>query len=117
MTQTIAQTITKQIGSNVWFAVSARDPKWWTKDTGDVVVAFRFGSRYGLPKWCEITYKQGIDTYDVSAYKIHRNGAKRMFTLADKSAMDGLERSGWEGIYADRLAEVVRRANLMGELA
>lgn len=109
---TAARTIRAQIGTDAWLAVSARQPKWWT-DGGDVVFAFRFGSRHGLPKWCEITYRKGRDDYDVTAYKIHRNGCKRVLSATDE---DGIERADWTGVYADRLGPLVREANTIGEL-
>ena len=108
---TAARTIRAQIGTDTWLAVSARQPKWWT-DGGDVVFAFRFGSRYGLPKWCEITYRKGRDDYDVTAYRIHRNGCKRVLSITDEY---GLDQTDWTGVYADRLGSLVRQANTIGE--
>ena len=87
----IATTIKRQIGLDAWLAVSARNPRWWTNETGDVVFAFRFGSRYGLPKWCEITYQSVSDDYDLWAYKIHRNGCRR----APSPRSSAMNRCGW----------------------
>jgi hypothetical protein len=100
----IAATIRQQIGVDAWLAVSAREPKWWTDDQGRVVFAFRFGDRYGLPKWCEITYRPGSDDYSVKAYKIHRNGCKRTIDQFD-------------GVYADALGFLVRDINSEAEFA
>jgi hypothetical protein len=113
----IAKTIKSQIGLDSWLAVSAREPRWWTSPTGDVVVAFRFGSAYGLAKWCEITYSVASDDYDVLAYKIHRNGMKRTLSAPDTFAENGIEVCAWDGVYFDALPRLVRRANLIGELS
>ena len=53
----IAQTIKQQIGIDTWLAVSARNPQWFLNDDGDTVLRFRFGNRYGLPHFIEITYR------------------------------------------------------------
>lgn len=115
--QQIASTIRRQIGTDVWLAVSARNPRWWTSPTGDVVFAFRFGSRYGLAKWCEITYQSSSDDYDLIAYKVHRNGVKSTLSLPSEYEADGVERAEYEGLYADTLPTFVRSVNLMGEFA
>jgi hypothetical protein len=112
---TIAATIRQQIGTDAWLAVSARDPKWWTSDSGDIVLAFRFGSRYGLPKWCEITYRSGRDSYDIGAYKIHRNGCKKTLSVPDE--ITGTYYADWTDIYADNLGSFVRIANTMAEIS
>jgi hypothetical protein len=111
----IAATIRRQIGTDAWLATSARDPRFWTNETGDVVFAFRFGSRYGLPKWCEITYRRASDDYGVIAYKIHRNGCKK--TLNQPDEITGTYWAEWNGIHADMLGTFIRIANQMGELS
>ena len=113
----IASTIKNQIGLDAWLAVSGRDLRYWTNATGDIVFAFRFGSRYGLPKWIEITYQQASDDYDVIAYKIRRNGVKATLTIPDAFNENGIERAEWDGVYFDALPRIVRRANLIGELS
>ena len=111
----IASTIRAQIGTDAWFAVSGRDAKWWTNDKDDLVFAFRFGSSYGLQKWCEITYRAGSDDYAIKAYKIHRNGSKRVLSIGDGSR--GIDTAEWDGVYGDSLGTWVRQANQLGELA
>jgi hypothetical protein len=111
----IASTIRKQIGTDAWFAVSGRDAKWWTNDKNEVVFAFRFGSSYGLQKWCEITYRAGSDDYAIKAYKIHRNGSKRILSIGD--GWGGIETAEWDGVYWESLGAWVRQANQLGELA
>lgn len=104
--RTIAETINRQIGLDTWLAVSGRNPRYWTNDNGDVTYSFRFGSSYGLPHWCEITYNVDSDLYTFDAYKIHRNGCKR-----------NIELGGYEGeayfthVYADSLSSLVRSVN------
>lgn len=100
----IAKTIRDQIGLDTWLAVSARNPRWWTDSTGDVVFAFRFGSRYGLARWIEIAYREVSDDYDLLAYKIHRNGCKRTFRFEGES-------TEYEGVYAASLAPLIRSIN------
>lgn len=112
----IARTIRSQIGIDAWLAVSARQPRWWTNSTGDVVFSFRFGSRYGLAKWIEITYTVA-DDYDVVAYKIRRNGLRQTITAPDQYAENGIETCEWDGVYFDDLPRLVRRANLLAELS
>ena len=111
----IASTIRTQIGTDAWFAVSGRDAKWWTNDKNEVVFAFRFGSSYGLQKWCEITYRAGTDDYAIKAYKIHRNGSKRVLSIGD--GFGGRDTAEWDGVYWESLGTWVRQANLIGELA
>lgn len=94
----VAQTISKQVGSDAWFATSAREPRWWTKDNGDTVWAVRFGNRYGLQNWFEVTYRRSTDDYAVSAYKLKRNGTKVSLLR-------------YEGVYWDRLGDLLREAN------
>jgi hypothetical protein len=81
------------------------------------VFAFRFGNRYGLAKWIEITYKRGADLYDIVAYKIHRNGVKKTLRVASEYELDGYEYTSYEGVYADNLPSLVRQINLIGELS
>ena len=87
-----------------WLAVSARNPRWWTDDNGDVVFAFRFGNCYGLPHWCEITYQSASDDYDVYCYKVHRDGCKRALQSEDGMA-------DWNGVYASSLGSIIREVN------
>lgn len=113
----VAQTIRAQIGPNVWLAVSAREARVWTTDDGAVTLAFRFGSRYGLAKWCEITYRPGKDLYDICAYKIHRNGVKSTFRIASEYELDGYEYTEYSDVYADSLANLVRQINTIAEVS
>jgi hypothetical protein len=93
-----ATTIKKQIGIDTWLAVSARSAQFFALDNGDTVFKFRFGSRYGLGHWVEVTYRSARDTYDLSAYKVHRNGCKSVFgTYTD--------------VYADSLSFLIRDFN------
>lgn len=111
----IADMIRRQIGTDVWLAVSARDPRYWTTDAGNTVLAFRFGSRYGLPKWCEITYRPGPDDYAMTAYRIRRNGVKSVLSIPDEYG--GRDVADYRSVYADMVGAWVRHFNLMGELA
>lgn len=113
----VAITIKDQIGTDTWLAVSAREGKWWTDDNGDVIFAFRFGGRYGLAKWCEITYRRGSDDYAVTAYKIHRNGCKVTLKIADRYEYSGYDTANYYGVHAGLLSFTVRHFNQMGELA
>lgn len=112
----VAYTIREQIGSNAWLAVSGRDARYWSTEDGAVTFAFRFGSSYGLPKWCQITYKPGKDLYDVCAYKIHRNGVKKTFSIASEYELDGYEYTEYTDVYADSLGNLVRQINLIAEV-
>lgn len=94
----IAQTIKQQIGIDTWLAVSARNPQWFLNDDGDTVLRFRFGNRYGLPHFIEITYRPGRDLYDLKGYKIHRN---RCRTVLDD----------YTDVYADSLGFLIRDIN------
>jgi hypothetical protein len=94
----IADAIKMQIGTDAWLAVSARNPRWWTNSNGDVVFAFRYGNRYGCPCWCEITYQDASDDYDVRTIKVRRNGHVDVLSEQD-------------GVYASSLGEVIREAN------
>jgi hypothetical protein len=114
---TVAITIRQQIGADSWLAVSGRDPRYWTSDNGEVTFAFRFGSTYGLPRWCEITYKRGSDDYTIHAYKIHRNGVRKTLSVPSDYEPDGREYTTYEGVYADRLPSLVRYINTIGELS
>lgn len=111
----VASTILTQIGTGAWLAVSGRDAKWCVNDKDEVVFAFRFGSSYGLQKWCEITYRAGSDDYAIKAYKIHRNGSKRVLSIGDGSG--GIDTAEWDGVYWESLGTWVRQANQLGELA
>ena len=113
----VASTIKRQIGIDAWLAVSARDPRYYSTDDGTVTFSFRFGSRYGLAKWCEITYKRGADTYDMVAYKVHRNGVKKTLSIASKYEPDGVESASYSNVYFDMLPSLVRQANTIGELS
>lgn len=113
----IATTMKRQIGLDAWLAVSARNPRWWTNDDGNVVFAFRFGSRYGLAKWCEITYRPGSDDYAMTAYRIRRNGCKSVLSIPDEYEPSGRDTADWDGLYADSLGIFVRSANEIGEFA
>lgn len=84
---TIAQTIIEQIGTDAWLAVSARNPI----DHGDKIT-FRFGSRYGLPHYIEITYRHASDDYSIVGYRVHRNGCKRVIAEYDGITWESL---GW----------------------
>lgn len=112
-----AYTIKQQIGLDAWLAVSARNPRYWSTEDGAVTFSFRFGSRYGLQKWCQITYRPGKDLYDVCAYKIHRNGVKKTFRIASEYELDGYEYTEYEGVYADMLGNLVRQINTIAEVA
>lgn len=114
--QETALTIKRQIGLDAWLAVSAREPRYWATEDGSVTFAFRFGSRYGLAKWCQITYKPGKDLYDVCAYKIHRNGVKKTFRIASEYELDGYEYTEYSDVYADSLASLVRQINTIAEV-
>lgn len=116
-TTTIATTIKQQIGTDAWLAVSAREAKFWTADNGTTTLAFRFGDRYGLPKWCEITYRPGSDDYSIHAYKIHRNGCRKTLRIASEYEPSGYEYAEYEGVYADSLGMLVRYANQIAELS
>ena len=113
----VASAIRQQIGLDSWLASSARDARWWTDDNGDIVFVFRFGSRYGLAKWCEITYKSGRDDYDIIAYKIHRNGMKNTLSIPSEYEPNGREYTKYEGYYAESLSGLIRQINLIGELS
>jgi hypothetical protein len=115
--QIVALTIKKQIGTDAWLAVSGRNERYWTTDDGNVTFAFRFGNAYGLPKWCEITYKTGADLYDIVAYKIHRNGVKKTLRIASEFELDGYEYTSYEGVYGDSLPALVRDINTIGWLS
>lgn len=84
---TIAQTIIEQIGTDTWLAVSARN----AVDHGDKIT-FRFGDRYGLPHHIEITYRRSTDDYSIVAYRVHRNGCKRVIAEYDGITWESL---GW----------------------
>lgn len=111
----VAAIIRSQIGTDAWLAVSGRNAKWWTNDKNDVVFAFRFGSSYGLQKWCEITYRASTDDYAITAYKIHRNGCKKVLSIGD--GFGGRDTAEWDGVYWESLGTWVRQANLIGEIA
>ena len=113
----VASTIKRQIGIDAWLAVSARDPRYYSTDDGTVTFSFRFGSRYGLAKWCEISYNRGTDLYDIVAYKVLRNGVKKTLRVASEYEMDGYEYTSYSGIYADSLPSLLRRINVIGELS
>lgn len=115
--QQIASTIRDQIGLDSWLAVSARTPRYWSTEDGNVTFSFRFGNRYGLAKWCDITYKPGTDLYDIVAYKIHRNGVKKTLRIASEYELDGYEYTSYEGVYADNLPSLVRQINTIGWLS
>lgn len=100
---TIAQTIQRQIGTDAWLAVSARNASYCETPEG-TQLRFRFGDRYGLAKWCEITYKRGSDDYAIAAYKIRRNGKREALAF-------------YEGVYADSLGFLIRDINLEAELS
>jgi hypothetical protein len=100
----IAETIRRQIGTDAWLAVSGRDSKFWANDDGDAVFCFRFGSRYGLANWCEITYKRGSDDYSIWAYKIRRNGKAQAIAQYDN-------------VYFDSLGFLIRDINQEAELS
>lgn len=111
----VAMTIKRQIGLDSWLAVSGRDQKAGVNADGDVVLAFRFGPRHGLARWVEITYRGGRDTYDVTAYKVHRNGVRRVLSCPD--SVTGIERAEWTDVYAEQLPTLIRRANVIGDLS
>jgi len=113
----IAQTIHEQIGLDTWLAVSGRDRRAYIDEDGNVVNQFRFGSRYGLPKYIDITYKRGRDDYNVHGYKIHRNRVVSTFSHASEYELDGKEYAIYDGVYADQLPELVRRINVLSELS
>jgi len=113
----IAQTIHEQIGLDTWLAVGGRDRRVHIDEDGNVVNQFRFGSRYGLPKYIDITYKRGRDDYNVHGYKIHRNGVKKTLRVASEYEMDGYEYTSYSGVYADSLPSLVRQINVVSELS
>lgn len=96
---TIAQTIRQQIGTDTWLAVSARD----AVDHGDKIT-FRFGNRYGLPNYIEITYRRATDDYSVKAWRVHRNGCIKVLAECDR-------------VYFDLLGWLVRDINNEAEFA
>lgn len=96
---TIAQTIRQQIGTDTWLAVSARD----AVDHGDKIT-FRFGNRYGLPHYIEITYRRSTDDYSVKAWRVHRNGCIKVLAEYDR-------------VYFDLLGWLVRDINNEAEFA
>lgn len=112
----IAQTIHEQIGLDTWLAVGGRDRRAYIDEDGNVVNQFRFGSRYGLPKYIDITYKRGRDDYHVHGYKIHRNKAVSTFIHASEH-IDGKEFTNYDGVYADQLPDLVRVINVVSELS
>lgn len=112
----VAYIIKQQIGIDAWLAVSARDPRYWSTEDGAVTFTFRFGSRYGLQRWAQITYQPGKDLYDVCAYKIHRNGVKKTLRVPSAYEPDGYEYTEYEGVYADRLDSLVRHINRIAEV-
>ena len=112
----IAQTIHEQIGLDTWLAVGGRDRRVHIDEDGNVVNQFRFGSRYGLPKYIDITYKRGRDDYHVHGYKIHRNKAVSTFIHASEH-IDGKEFTKYDGVYADQLPDLVRLINQLAELS
>lgn len=113
----IAQTIHEQIGLDTWLAVSGRDRRAYIDEDGNVVNQFRFGSRYGLPKYIDITYKRGSDDYNVHGYKIHRNKAVTTFSHASEYEIDGREYANYDGVYAESLPSLVRWINQLAELS
>lgn len=112
----VASTIKQQIGLDVWLAVSARNARYWETEQGNVTFAFRFGSSYGLAKWCEITYKRGADAYDIVAYKVHRNGVKKTLSIASEYEIDGYEYTSYSDVYFESLGNIVREINRIGEI-
>ena len=107
----VARTIKSQIGIDTWLAVSARETFYTSHANGDVTLTFRFGSRYGLPQYCEITYVTASDDYEIYAYRVHRNGSKRAIKL-------GLnDEAHLTGIYADSLGWLIRDINQEAELS
>lgn len=110
----IASTIKAQIGTDNWLAVSARAPKFWTDDAGNVVFAFRFGSRHGLAKYVQITYRDRTDDYAIQAFKVRRNGLRETFKVVNDW---GVEYTESDGIYADQIGWIVRYYNTIAEFA
>lgn len=107
----VAQTIKNQIGTDTWLAISAREARYTGHPNGDVTLTFRFGSRYGLPQYCEITYVTASDDYEIYAYKVRRNGNEKALTL-------GLnDEAHLTGIYADSLGWLIRDINQEAELS
>lgn len=112
MHRDIAETIRRQIGTDAWLAVSARNQKFWVNDDGNVVYCFRFGSRYGLANWCEITYERGSDDYSIWAYKIRRNGKAETIRLGYPDGNVDMT-----GVYAESLGMLIRDINQEVELS
>jgi hypothetical protein len=100
MTNAIAQTIRQQIGTDTWLAISAREATYY----GKTCLKFRFGSRYGLPKWIQVTYNPGRDDYTILAWQVHRNRCVK-------------DLARYEGVYADSLGWLIRDINLEVEMA
>ena len=101
--ETIAKTIQKQIGTDAWLAVSARNSTF-CEVPGGVQLRFRYGSAHGLAQWCEITYNQGRDDYTVCAYKINRKWERVELDYGGRAA-------NFEGIYFDNLGWLLRDIN------
>lgn len=94
----VAATIRQQIGTDTWLAVSARKPKYRLDGNNNTVFSFRFGSRYGLQCWIDVTYERVTDDYRIFAYRFKRNGCKQVI-------------ANYEGVYADSLAFLIRDIN------
>jgi len=102
-TEYIAKTIQKQIGTDAWLAVSARNASFCEVPEG-VQLRFRYGSSHGLAQWCEITYNRGSDDYAIWAYKINRKGERVELDYDKRIAK-------FEGIYFDTLPWLIRDIN------
>lgn len=100
----IAATIRQQIGTDTWLAISARNPSYRLDGNNNTVFTFRFGSRYGLQRWIDVTYERVTDDYRIFAYRIKRNGTQRIV-------------ANYEGVYADSLAFLIRDINTEEEYA
>lgn len=96
---TIAHTIRRQIGTDAWLAVSARDA-YRTPDS----LVFRYGVRGGAVRKITVTLTPD-DVYLVTAHRIPMRG--KNFGIPAQTAQ-------YEGVYAEQLAGVIRAINNEG---
>lgn len=94
--QQVASAIRDQIGSDVWLAVSARQPV--LIDRG---LRFRFGNRYGAPIHAHIVLEP-TDTYRVVVTRTPNRGAKAHIQQV---------LSEHDQVYAQDLGDLIRAIN------